>query len=158
MKRNNLPKFENCYSPPVIDLSQSAGKMDTAIFIHTGLQYCSRPSPVPKSTENISSCAVVVKLCDSLTLNVASIYLQRGPDELNTEWIKSPQDGHDKWLIQVIGGAFNAHSPFWKKGCLHVTSNRFVENIVDSSLYVLNDGSFTIIQYQLIGRLQLIYQ
>ena len=104
VKRNNLPKFENCYYPSVIDLShsQSAGKIDTAIFIHTGLQYCSRPSPVPKSTENISSCAVVVKLCDSLTLNVASIYLQRGPDELNTEWIKSPQDGHDNWLIKLL--------------------------------------------------------
>ena len=93
-----------------------------------------------KSTENISSCAVVVKLCDSLTLNVASINLQRDPDELNTEWIKSLQDWNDKWLI---GGDFNAHSPFGEKGCLHVTSNRFVENIVDSSLYLLNDGSFT---------------
>ena len=40
-------------------------------------------------------------------------------------------------------GDFNAHAPFWEHGCTSVTCNRLVENIVDSSLCLLNDGRIT---------------
>ena len=40
-------------------------------------------------------------------------------------------------------GDFNAHAPFWENGCTSVTCNRLVENIVDSSLCLLNDGRLT---------------
>ena len=40
-------------------------------------------------------------------------------------------------------GDFNAHAPFWENGCTSVTCNRLVENIVDSSLCLLNDGRIT---------------
>ena len=40
-------------------------------------------------------------------------------------------------------GDFNAHAPFGENGCTSVTCNRLVENIVDSSLCLLNDGRIT---------------
>ena len=40
-------------------------------------------------------------------------------------------------------GDFNSHAPFWDKECLSVTCNRLVENIVDSTLCLLNDGNIT---------------
>ena len=43
----------------------------------------------------------------------------------------------------VIVGDFNAHAPFGENGCTSVTCNRLVENIVDSSLCMLNDGRIT---------------
>ena len=43
----------------------------------------------------------------------------------------------------MILGDFNAHAPFGEKGCATVTSNRLVDNIVDSRLFLLNDGSIT---------------
>ena len=74
-------------------------------------------------------------------MNIASVYLPKGPNDFNTEWLKSLQDQQPgKW---VISGDFNAHSPFWENNCSIVTSNRLVENIVDSSFYLLNDGSVT---------------
>eukprot|EP00745_Piridium_sociabile_P002170 TRINITY_DN11300_c0_g1_i4.p1 TRINITY_DN11300_c0_g1~~TRINITY_DN11300_c0_g1_i4.p1 ORF type:complete len:167 (+),score=4.27 TRINITY_DN11300_c0_g1_i4:169-669(+) len=63
-----------------------------------------------------------------------------GPTEFNTEWIHNLPDINEKWFI---AGDFNAHSSFWNKGCQTVSCNRFVENIVDSNLYLLNDGSIT---------------
>ena len=70
-----------------------------------------------------------------------SVYLPKGPNDQNTEWLRTVQDQqHGKW---IIGGDFNAHSPFWEKDCSNITSNRFVENIVDSSFYLLNDGTVT---------------
>ena len=43
----------------------------------------------------------------------------------------------------VIVGDFKAHAPFWENGCTSVTCNRLVQNIVDTSLCLLNDGRIT---------------
>ena len=43
----------------------------------------------------------------------------------------------------VIVGYFSAHAPFGENWCASVTCNRLVENIVDSSLCMLNDSRIT---------------
>ena len=40
-------------------------------------------------------------------------------------------------------GDFNAHAPFWENECTSVTCNRLVDNIVDSSLCLLNHCRIT---------------
>ena len=40
-------------------------------------------------------------------------------------------------------GEFNVYAPFGENGCTSVTCNRLVENIVDSSLCILNDDRIT---------------
>ena len=66
--------------------------------------------------------------------------MTKGPNEENTEWVRSVQMSGEKW---IVAGDFNAHSPLWDKDSVTITSRRFVENIVDSSLCLLNDGSIT---------------
>lgn len=138
--KSNLPTLEQFYYPPVTDVCQPEGRIQTAIYVRLELQYCTRSSPVPRNIPSISSCAITVKFSESTTMNMASVYLPSGPDDCNTEWLRAFPDQHNKWLIS---GDFNAHAPFWETNCLHITSNRMIENIVDSSLYLLNDGSFT---------------
>lgn len=140
INKNKLPKLDSYYYPPVVN--QEGDRANCVIYIHAGLRYCDRKSPVPEDIESkgIFSCAVTVQLPDSLKVNFACVYLPKGPNEVNTEWVKAIKNDNEKW---IIGGDFNAHSPFWEKDCTHVTSNRLVENIVDSQLCLLNNGSYT---------------
>ena len=134
-----LPNIPDFYFPPIHQADQK-GVIKTAIYIREGIEYSIYQSPAPRNLDNLYSCAATVKINDNATLNIVSVYLLKGPDDQNTEWLKSFQNSNDKWFI---GGDFNAHSPFWENDCISTTSNRFVENIMDSSLYLLNDGSVT---------------
>ena len=135
-----LPHLPDYYYPPTCEKGALDEKKYTAIYVHKSLSYNDCQYPSTNSNNNFYSCAVTVNF-DKIQLNIASIYLPRGPNDLNTEWIRNlPNQLSGKW---VLAGDFNAHSPFWEKGCNIVTNNRLVENIVDSSFYILNDGSIT---------------
>lgn len=69
-----------------------------------------------------------------------SVYLPTGPTNVNTDWLKSQELRKDSW---IIGGDFNAHSLLWEDDCTTTTNNRLVDNILDSDLTLLNDGSIT---------------
>ena len=43
----------------------------------------------------------------------------------------------------VILGDVYAHSPFWEKECVPLTCYSLVDYIVDSILFLLNDGTIT---------------
>jgi len=78
---------------------------------------------------------------NGINLSILSIYLPKGPDDNNTEWIRTYKS--DKNTKVLITGDFNTHSPFWENNCEKTTSNRFLENIIDSPFYLLNDGRIT---------------
>ena len=137
---NNLPSLRGYYYPPLYDSAHSTEKVHTAIYIREDLEYNPCEYHVDKNDVDIHTCSATIRFKESFTLNVMSVYLPRGPNEKNTEWLRNIGDQNGKWLI---GGDFNAHSPFWEKHCKTVTSNRLVENIVDSSLYLLNNGNIT---------------
>ena len=137
---NSLPCLPGYYYPPIYETGDLKGKIQVAIYILEGLEYKPCEQHVPKNDTDIYTCSVTIQFKESFNLNVISVYLPRGPNERNTEWLRTIQDQHGKW---VIAGDFNAHSPFWEKDCKMVTSNRLVENIVDSNLYLLNDGNIT---------------
>lgn len=65
---------------------------------------------------------------------------KKGPSDENTDWLLNLPKSKEEW---IVCGDFNAHSPFWERDCQSVTNVRLVENIVDSSLLLLNDGSIT---------------
>jgi len=137
----NLPKLPTFYYPPIFEKAGIDGKIKTAIYVHESVEYSVCPSPVPDNTPNIHSCAARVKLSNDQIVNIVSVYLPKGPHEDNTDWVRSIQISKEKW---IIAGDFNAHSPFWEKDNVSlITSKRLLENIVDSSLYLLNDGSVT---------------
>ena len=135
---DNLPIIPGYYHPPVFE--QCLGRAQTAIYIREGLDFCIRTPPVSNNVISVSCCAVMVKFSANLILNLASVYLPKGPDNENTEWLKEFQDQRDKW---IIGGDFNAHAPFWDNACSFVSSNRFIDNVADSVLCILNNGNIT---------------
>ena len=139
--RSKLPRLPHFYYPPIHNhISNSKEKINCAIYIREGTEYSFRPSPAPLNLPDLYSCAASVKINNNVILNVVSVYLPKGPTEHNTEWLHSFQNSDEKWLV---AGDFNAHSPFWENGCTVSTSNRFIENVVDSSLCLLNDGRVT---------------
>ena len=82
----------------------------------------------------------MVKINEQTTLNVTSVYFPNGPKSGNTDWLKDIALSNKSY---VIVGDFNAHAPFWENGCTSLTCFTLVENIVDSSLCLLNDGRIT---------------
>jgi ribonuclease HI len=116
-------------------------KVKTALYIKNHLDYRNiYPTPVPVGLENVYSTGVEIKLKDNDYINILSIYMPEGPKNDNSDWLKSADFLIKKWIIL---GDFNAHAPFWDSGCKTVSCNRFVENILDSRLYLLNDGRIT---------------
>lgn len=138
VERNNVPKLDGFFYPPIRQCNTQ--KVYTAIYIADNLDYSFCKSPISFDLPNIYSCSVKVKVKNDKVINVISFYLPKGPCFSPTDWLKSDEFTKDLWLV---AGDVNAHSPLWEEGCTSVTSNQFVENIVDSSLSLLNDGRAT---------------
>jgi ribonuclease HI/exonuclease III len=136
-----LPKFPNYYYPPLFTCDKNSGKVQTAIYIRSDLAYSALNSPeLPKNVNSLHFTGVSVKINHQCTLNIVSVYYPQGPKDDDTDWLKHLTLSGGSWLIV---GDFNAHAPFWEHGCSVVSSNRLIENIVDSHLFLLNDGSYT---------------
>ena len=71
---------------------------------------------------------------------ISSLCTFQMDQKVTTDWLKDIELSNKSYVIM---GDFNTHAPFWKNGCTSVTCNRLVENIVDSSLCLLNDGRIT---------------
>ena len=140
VKKEKLPRLCNYFYPPIYQVDTEYNKVYTALYIKNDINYVECTSPVPTGLDTIHSCAIKISI-DKKPLTIVSIYLPKGPDNHNTEWFKHLKcTNNNNYLLT---GDFNAHSPFWEKGCNNTSHNRFLENIVDSPLYLLNDGSPT---------------
>jgi len=128
----------NYYYPPLCTSNKNTKKVQTAIYIRSDLVYTiSISSSVTNALEEIYATTAMVKINEQTTLNVISVYFPNGPKGDNTDWLKDIAPSNKSY---VIVGDINAHAPFWENGC---TCNRLVENIVVSSLCILNDGRIT---------------
>jgi ribonuclease HI len=135
-----LPNLKNYFFPPLCHCDKDSKKVQTALYIRCDLEYEKiNDFPIPTDTESTFYTSARVKIQEHI-LNVISVYLPRGPRGDNTDWLKSIRVSDKKWMLL---GDFNAHSPFWDSECSHVTCNRFIDNIVDSKLVLLNDGKIT---------------
>ena len=143
IKKEKLPKIKGFFYPPVYNIDKNTLRVNTAIYIKSDLNYIQVTPPIPPTATNISACAIKTQIMNTLC-TIISIYLPKGPNDTNTEWLKylndTPNNKADKF---IVNGDFNAHSPFWEKDCHIITSNRLLENIVDSNLILLNDGQIT---------------
>ena len=140
IQKERLPKLRKYYYPPIFDSDPQSGKIYTALYISQKYNYIPYDIKKVKKEEGIFSCSVKIKYKGKILI-ISSIYLPQGPNNYNTEWMKTLNNNNNNTYI--ITGDFNAHSPFWEKMCTHNSNNRFLENIVDSPLYLLNDGSIT---------------
>jgi len=97
-------------------------------------------SPVTNAMEEVCATTAMVKMNEQITLNVISVCFPNGTKGDNTNWLKVIALSNKRC---VIVADFNAHAHFGGNGCTSVTCSRLVENIVDSSLCLLNDGRLT---------------
>jgi ribonuclease HI len=136
-----LPNLKNYYYPPLFHSDKDTKKVQSALYIRRDLEYEKiNEFPISSNLENIYYSSARVKVNNEDVFNVISVYFPHGPREDNTDWLKSMSVSEKKWFVL---GDFNAHSPFWDSECIQVTCNRFIENIVDSKLVLLNDGRIT---------------
>ena len=133
--RAKLPKLAGYYYPPMIDLSTSEKYVNVAIYIRDDLEYQFCKSPVPPDSDNVFSTAVTLKINQSKHINLASIYYPRGPNNLNSNWLKEFDVKNESW---VIGGDFNCHSKLWDKLSNKTTNKIFCDNVIDSNLILTN--------------------
>lgn len=137
----NLPKIPNFYYPPETNSINNSNKIYTAIYINSNFSYVSIPSPIPLTMENTFSCSIQFKI-DKTTFTLLSVYLPKGPNKTNTDWLKNISSNNKNEAF-IITGDYNAHSSFWEQYNSTVTSKKFVDNIIDSPFYLLNDGQIT---------------
>lgn len=138
--RKKLPKLKNFFYPPIHSCSPTTNKVQAALYINKSLEYfVINDKDFTSDNDNICIAGASVKFDSSNIVNILSVYLPAGPKENNTDWLKTI-DMKKKWMIL---GDFNAHSPMWDISGPSVTSSRLVENILDSNLVLLNDGSIT---------------
>ena len=134
-----LPKITGYFYPPVFSCKEIDGKIGAAIYIRSDLEYMNTPSPIPRTLENVHSVAIKLKISESMHANIISAYYSKGPNDENINWLRNLDQSEN----YIITGDFNAHSPLWDKNAIHTTNKKFVDNIIDSGLLLLNDGHIT---------------
>ena len=142
-EKNDLPKLEKYYYPPLVTCNKESKKVMTALYIRSDLEYqLLNTNTIVSNTEdnNYYITAAKVKINKDSFYNIISVYYPNGPKDDNTDWLKNMNYKKEKWIIL---GDFNSHSPFWDSTCTKVTHPRFLENIVDSPLVFLNNGNIT---------------
>ena len=138
---HNLPKIPNFFYPPETNTVLNNIKIFTAIYIRTHINYIPIKDPIPPTIENTYSCSIQFKF-NKKPLTIISVYLPKGPNKTTTDWLKNISHTLNNDPI-VITGDFNAHSSFWESDCTSVTSKKFVENIIDSPFFLLNNDQIT---------------
>ena len=140
VQKERLPRLSGYYYPPVYNSCVRTGKVYTALYVHKNYRYTEYNDLIPKTETGIYSSSVKIRF-NNIFYIISSVYLPTGPDNTNTDWVRKACN--TKHYRYIITGDFNAHSPFWDHNCQYVTSNHFLENIIDSKLFLLNTGEIT---------------
>ena len=137
----NLPKLKGYFYPPVTNIpTHKNSKLHTALYLRDDTQYVPILSPVSKESFEAYGCAIKIKLNDNEDLNIGSIYLPKGPNPGNLDWIDYINQSSSSWLIT---GDFNSHSSYWDSTCVKTSHVDFENKLLSSNLVILNDGRFT---------------
>lgn len=108
----NLPNIQGYFFPPIYSIDKKINRVSTAIYIRSDIAYTNFNPPINNTCENIIISAVKIKLDNSYYI-IMSVYLPKGPNNSNTDWLKYLNDY--KNTKYIITGDFNAHAPFWEK-------------------------------------------
>ena len=137
----NLPKIQGYFYPPVTNIPDNKNsKLHTGLYMRDDTQYVPITSPVPKDSIDAYGSAIKIRFNEKEDLNIASIYLPKGPNNNNNGWIDFINNSKSNWLIT---GDFNSHSPYWDSKCIKSTHYEFENKILTSNLVILNDGRIT---------------
>ena len=142
VEKRNLPRMNNYYYPPLCNSNKNTKKVQTAIYIFAVTLYILFPFHLQLQILWKKSMLLLrwLQLTNRQRLMSSLCTFQMDQKVTTQTGLKTL---HCQNKCYVIVGDFNAHAPFGENGCTSVTCNRLVENIVDSSLCLLNDGRIT---------------
>ena len=135
----DLPFLEGYYYPPITDIRENSTKAFVATYIKQGRVYTAIESPAPNLDENGSSCAIEVQNKTGKKICICNVYYPKGCKRDTTKWITT-LDPTKQWYVL---GDFNAHHSLWNPRIKTDKDNQLAEDITDSPLSLLNDGSMT---------------
>ena len=138
-KACDLPVLDGFYYPPYYKLNQN-NHVSVATYINSNLVVkCVKP---PLDDNDSLSVAIELTINDKPFTVINCYYPEGVGNKTTTEWI-SKLDNHNEQILIV--GDFNAHHNLWsnrsvepRRGGQHLSTH-----IIESSLVLLNDGSFT---------------
>ena len=135
----DLPFLEGYYYPPITDIRGDPSKAYVATYIKQGKVYTAIESPAPNLDENGASCAIEVKNNSGKKMYICNVYYPKGCKNDTTKWL-STLEQTKQWYVL---GDFNAHHSLWNTKLKTDKNNQLAEDITDSPLCLLNDGSMT---------------
>ena len=77
------------YYPPIINEVGPLKRVQTAIYIRVGLKYNILQNTHLINMPDIHACSAAIQFCNSNVINFMSVYLPKGPNDQNTEWLRS---------------------------------------------------------------------
>ena len=142
-KKNDMPIIEGWMLAEVAYRKYTKSKtrlVDTCIYIRSNLEYYKAKSPIPIQ-ENMSSCAIRVKINDNLSTTYINVYYPTGIAKYDYSYLTTLKStpGHD----YIIGGDFNHHSAAWSAQTNALPVDNVARATMDYDMHVCNDGSVT---------------
>ena len=134
-----LPSLDGYYYPPITDLRGNQSRAYVATYIKQDKVYLAIESPAPNLQDLGSSCAVEVQSKNGKKISICNIYYPKGCKQDTTKWLTS-LDQTRQWYVL---GDFNAHHSLWNSRLKTDKNTQLADDITESPLCLLNDGSIT---------------
>lgn len=134
-----LPSLDGYYYPPITDLRGDQSKAYVATYIKQDKVYSALESPAPNLQDLGSSCAVEVQSRNGKKIGICNVYYPKGCKNDTTKWLTS-LDQTRQWYVL---GDFNAHHSLWDSRIKTDKNTQLADDITESPLCLLNDGSIT---------------
>ena len=134
VKRSDLPVIPNYFYPPFYSIEND--KIRTATYIRKSIKVVSQ-QPIPNIFNDICD----IELAQDKSLRIINTYFPEGCTQENmTRWISDLQSEN-----VLLVGDFNSHHSLWGGSGIRTSRGGqwLFDNISESNLCLLNDGSFT---------------
>ena len=136
---NEMPVLNGYYYPPITDIRGDRSKAYVATYIKEGRVYTVIDSPAPNLNEFGSSCAIEVKNKQGKKINICNVYYPKGCKKETSKWLTLLEQSKNWYIL----GDFNAHHSLWDSRTQMNKDNQLADDIAESPLCLLNDGSMT---------------
>ena len=138
---HKLPPLDGFAYPPITGKHPNDRKVSVAIYFKDSLVHARTQSPIHPDSNN-ASCAATIhpRHSNQKALTIVNAYFPRGSDcKYSHDWLHR-LDFRNHILVC---GDFNSRHHLWENNLNNVTSDNLEEEILNSNLIILNDGTPT---------------
>jgi hypothetical protein len=139
VKATSLPRLNGYFYPPVYEEDLNK-KVHVATYISNKIKYDVLTLPNANSSVRLYRCAISLPVKGNKPINIVNVYYPDGVSDGNdASWMEGLDNGCD-WFI---GGDFNCRHLLWDPTAHPNQGVSFCDQVIESGLTCLNDGSFT---------------